>query len=741
MKCTSPPGRMLTHLLTRKRRETMDNQPPATVVAHPFAGHPVTTMAHARWGLWALWVGIAMLCVCRPAIGQHREPPPRKAHAMTAPASRTLYSRKDLDKLKKLSRPGVFEVLGSFDDRGLSEADFVVRAAELLDPARVGGLAQAPKAKDADEILQAVWVACRKLSPAPDKQSRKPATLAQADQILANRFTFNFETHQLPADINWDHNPGTAHWGMDLNRFTFLRPLTDAYLASGDRRYARKAVELMLDWIAKCDFSKAFVGTPYVFGSYLNNAIHITRWSQCLQALLPGDEVRPIELLRILKSIHDQMAYLEIVTNGHRGNWPTIGCMGIMDALGTFPIYRDTDRFADYCIRTMAAQIRDQVLPDGVQDELTPGYHGVVISNILSCLTNARKLGKDLDPDTLKTLRKMLHYSRQIVTPDGKWLASFNDCDPGNPPRFTRRRLAPLGLDRWLTEDKKLGCELFPYAGVAILRQRPSDGDLYLAFDAGPFGKAHQHEDKLGFVLFAYGRMFLVDPGRHRYDASKASYHKYLVTTTAHSTIKVDGRGQNSRSRPDTWKPAKPMDIRWEIKPGEARASAYYDLGYGGRNEIAVKIAVKHSREIVFVRERFWVVFDLLTGDDERDIESRFQFAPGDLEVDGPKARTTFSDANLLLWSACSAPFTDIHVEKGREDPRAGWFSKRTGHIEPAPALSLSTRAELPVSIATLLFPYKGARPPKVSFAFDGKTATVTIDEAAPVTVRSSLGD
>jgi hypothetical protein len=59
---------------------------------------------------------------------------------------------------------------------------------------------------------------------------------------------------------------------------------------------------------------------------------------------------------------------------------------------------------------------------------------------------------------------------------------------------------------------------------VAFLCQRQDREDRYLAFDAGPYGRSHQHEDKPGFWLFAYGRNFLVDPGRHLDDNSAQSY-------------------------------------------------------------------------------------------------------------------------------------------------------------------------------------------------------------------------
>jgi hypothetical protein len=175
------------------------------------------------------------------------------------------------------------------------------------------------------------------------------------------------------------------------------------------------------------------------------------------------------------------------------------------------------------------------------------------------------------------------------------------------------------------------------------------------------------------------------------------------------------------------------LDLGWRVVDGEVRARGIYDLGYGRDNAIAVV----HRREIVFVQERCWVVFDLVEGEGERLIESRFQFAPGELHVDGATARTGFEDANLLLIAAPSAAFAEIRVEQGQEQPRRGWYSDSYNKIEPAPALSLSLRTALPWRAATLLFPYRGSTQPAVSFTFDGRRATIHAADLGPATIIS----
>ena len=131
------------------------------------------------------------------------------------------------------------------------------------------------------------------------------AKLAEARELLENRFGFYGEKHQLPDDIDRDGNPGTKHWGHDPNRFTYLHPLIGAYQATDDSRYSRKTVDLILDWITRSNVGRCFRGSPYVWGSYLNNAIRCSRWSRCLKILIDHEQITPIELLRVLKSLHE----------------------------------------------------------------------------------------------------------------------------------------------------------------------------------------------------------------------------------------------------------------------------------------------------------------------------------------------------------------------------------------------------------------------------------------------------
>jgi len=253
-----------------------------------------------------------------------------------------------------------------------------------------------------------------------------------------------------------------------------------------------------------------------------------------------------------------------------------------------------------------------------------------------------------------------------------------------------------------------------------ILRQGSSRGrdEIYLAFDGGPYGTAHQHEDKLLFHLSAYGRSLLVDPGMNLYDWSEQSFHSYLVSSKAHSTISIDGFGQNSkahRSTPEAWRSTRPQPLRWDLQEdGKIVAGASYELGYGPG-----LIAVKHTRTIVFDLENsYFIIEDEVLGDGCHLIESRFQFAPGELRLEQQGFLTAFPDANVLL-KPLSGAWDTLSIEKGMLDPKSGWYSDGYNKLEPAPIAVLTARNRvLPFRCRTLVYPFAGTQVPELSEIF-----------------------
>ena len=375
----------------------------------------------------------------------------------------------------------------------------------------------------------------------------------------------------------------------------------------------------------------------------------------------------------ILKSVHDQLAYLEIVIPESNSNWVVFGATGMLKTALFFNELRDADRWVRYAWDRYEEQLDNQVLPDGVQFELTQHYHyGVARSYVVAnCLTS--RAGRPVPEKSRNVLTKMVHYLHQTVLPDGRHL-SFNDSDPNCGEGVARFVTADATLEACgqsssrVTDGRSfedLSSEAFPCAGVYILRDR----DLYLAFDGGPYGAHHQHEDKLSFWLAAYGRSLIVDPGRFLYDTT-TPYRGYLLSTRAHNTFLVDGQGQCSQPHRDSYYSREPLGNPWEATPERVRASAVYDLGYGAKGEIDVT----HKRTVLFEPGRYWILVDELTGKGHHRLESRFQFMPGEVHLEGDRVRTGFEDANVLVVPQAGSGLS-LHLELGQDEPRGGWYS------------------------------------------------------------------
>jgi len=298
------------------------------------------------------------------------------------------------------------------------------------------------------------------------------------------------------------------------------------------------------------------------------------------------------------------------------------------------------------------------------------------------------------------------------LTPDGLQVA-FNESDP-DCARSVRRALAiPLASGLLKSDGQPLESECFPWAGMIFMREGAARGreELYLAFDAGSFGVSHQHEDKLGFWLSAFGRSLVVDPGRHLYDASETSFRSFLASTEAHSTITIDGQGQNSRAAratPNAWRPLVSQPLVWKRHPdGTCEAGAFYNLGYG-----VERVAITHFRIIFFFPDlQAWAIVDAVEGEGEHSIQSRFQFAPGVLNAGPAQVQTAFPDANLLIQGR-TGDWEKVSIHCGEHSPKAGWFSLKYNRSEPAPCALFSTATrKLPWLGILAMVPFKGTGP------------------------------
>jgi hypothetical protein len=256
----------------------------------------------------------------------------------------------------------------------------------------------------------------------------------------------------------------------------------------------------------------------------------------------------------------------------------------------------------------------------------------------------------------------------------------------------------------------------FENSGVYVMRNSWKPSAQYLIFDAGPYGGWHGHEDKLSFELSAFGAPMIVDGGAYRYSGDEA-YRAYFVSSAAHNTVLIDGRGQSRRllehnSRPERADKSVRIEGNQWFSNGEIDfASGIYRDGYSkimesGSDDPAIDSSITHRRDIVYVKNDYFVVADTINGSGRHEVELLFHLSPGSMpQILSESTHVRYPNGATLNILSEGQRQRDISIIEGQREPIQGWFSSETYEAVPAPVVNVKYIAELPTKIYTVLIP------------------------------------
>jgi len=238
--------------------------------------------------------------------------------------------------------------------------------------------------------------------------------------------------------------------------------------------------------------------------------------------------------------------------------------------------------------------------------------------------------------------------------------------------------------------------------------------------DIGPLGcpasSGHGHADLLSLQCAIFGEPCLVDAGTYCY-TTESEWRDFFRSTAAHSTIVVDGQSQSEPAGPFGWQHRPRVRLReWHSTPDldflDADSDAFLSL----------PDPVVHRRRVIFVKPRYWIVVDDLTGLSSHRVDLTFQFAPIHVTL-GPNrwARAQTTEGHTLWMSPFASASVRTTLRSGELLPIRGWISPDYGQRRPAPTLIYSARVALPWRILTLLLPdAQGlSSPPAVRLIYD----------------------
>jgi uncharacterized heparinase superfamily protein len=256
---------------------------------------------------------------------------------------------------------------------------------------------------------------------------------------------------------------------------------------------------------------------------------------------------------------------------------------------GLFLQNKEAEQWLKKGVKILRKEIKEQILNDGGNFELSPMYHSNMIEDILD-LINLHKTFPDSElvkiTDSLnKAVPKSMNWLYKMSHPDGQ-ISFFNDS-------ALKIALSPDLLESYSSlldiqpsKEKETGTTHLKESGYGIILSK----NFKLICDIGPVGPdyipGHGHADTLSFELSVLNQRVFVNSGISLYEESeKRSYQR---KTRAHNTVEI-----NKLDSSETWKSfriarrAYPEEVKVGIDSIEASHNGY----------ARIKSNIRHKRK------------------------------------------------------------------------------------------------------------------------------------------------
>lgn len=494
--------------------------------------------------------------------------------------------------------------------------------------------------------------------------------------------------------IDWLFNPTektppfNPEWTWQLNRMSFWEDMAKAYRATRDEKYAQAFAVQLRDWLDQTGGvppESGYNGRGSPWRTIEEGLRLMYAWPTAEDGFKDSPAFTPELKKRFVATMRAQAKHL--MAHRTSRNWLLMEMTGVYTFAARHPEFPESEGWRRESARIFADEIRGQILPDGLQIELSPDYHSV----FFGCATRLYRLAKEhgfegeLPHDYLGILARGAQAVLDMTTPSFVQ-PRFNDCFtiPAEGMLKAAAEFFPGRSDfLWGATNGEKGrapagetaSRLLPWSGFAIMRSGWDRDATYLAFDFGPLGAAHYHQDKLSFTFWKGDEELVFDDGGGQYDVS--AQRTYAISGYDHNTLLVDGLAQNRR---EPLQPKVPIDAGWSSTPKRDRAFGTYDQGFGPKME---RLAV-HRREIVFDKssDRFDITDDVKSADGrEHEYTLLFHLDTTNVTVaaGGRSVRAEYGPGRRWALSlSCKGEGLRIETASGRMKPfPAGWYVGR----------------------------------------------------------------
>ncbi len=558
---------------------------------------------------------------------------------------------------------------------------------------------------------------------APQKGYKiQPQILEYANRHVNNELLAHGTWYQYGDTIDWTEDHSYDHydeWLWQLNIHYCWVNLADAYWATGNEKYAKAFVRQLNSWIDQCSSLSHYwngvgsVWRPLDAGQRMQN-----NWPTLLYRFFASPSFDGESIIKMVKSFYQHAVHLK--NHPTANNWLTLEMSGLYIVGGLFPEFKDADNWRSFAVNKLYEEEQKLFYPDGAEIELTPSYHAVSLSSMITVYRFAELNGYVLPEGFISRLEGAYECFIKLMMPDGlmpaindsgwmssrKYILEASDLFPRNKvfkyfATNGKEGVPPSYTSIWM-----------PWAGWYVMRSGWGKDDFYALFEVGPYGSAHQHEDKLSFILYAYGSRLIIESGYYSYDQSE--WRKYALSARGHNVARVDGKDQNRYAyikNRDSLVCSQPLNNIWITNKEYDYGEGTYTEGFGPESDKTVV----HGRSLRFEKNKYWVITDTFIPSDsgEHSYDTWFHFPTPSYGIDdnsGVVYSNASNEANIAIVALDKNAI--VSVIRGQYSPELqGWLPVAGGgngfHCEPIATPTYHITGKGVVQAAYVLIPYK----------------------------------
>eukprot|EP00730_Choanoeca_flexa_P014728 TRINITY_DN6544_c0_g1_i1.p1 TRINITY_DN6544_c0_g1~~TRINITY_DN6544_c0_g1_i1.p1 ORF type:complete len:682 (+),score=152.90 TRINITY_DN6544_c0_g1_i1:1116-3161(+) len=557
-----------------------------------------------------------------------------------------------------------------------------------------------------------------------------------ADRALNNNYSVYTETAVIPSgpdgSLDWSFQGplNDPEFKYHINRHEYVNTIHDAWRATGNDIYLQLYGSLLCDWVYHVpEPSKP---TPHGLWRTLDSGNRMVRsWVPSYFRFISAPNLTTNMQMKLLWLLNEHGDFLSKYSYQGYPNWQSSQWAGLGSIAATIPEFNNAGQWFDATVAGIRSDIVNNTYPDGMENEQSVHYHLAALINFDIVANLSKFTNRSVDPAIASRLEKMFGYIVYSMDPTG--VGPLNsDSDWVNNSAMALSAAHRFDRPDWLyvatngregTKPSGTLSTIYPWSGQLIMRSGYDINAWWSWFDLGAWSSSgHGHFDKLHLSIRGNQEQYLVDSGRFAYsgEVGQEFHANYGQHTRGHNVMLIDEQNQDQEPRVAT----EPLRAGCNYSLGSDGNQG--DWGFGSIVFPSAKGHVMHSRGLLHVAGKAWVVVDRVDTDRTRNVKSLWHTHPNvsTSKIGDDMYLINGTNGGLVMMAfqpqQSSWQLNNASLVRGRTHPTIqGWYSR--GYSVFTQSTCIEHDYTLPSSdvLGWLIIPFSHPEPyPAISASF-----------------------